>query len=215
MVVRSLSSSLAVMPAIAVQRTASLRSPMGGHPVLRSVTVLLSDALEYWIPAFAGMTSECGVASHRVRREHAPADLILFDRLKQGLEVAFAEPVVTLALDEFEENRSDRGLAEALQQHFREAAVDHALAVDQDAVPLQPLDRFAVLAKPLVDARVIDIVRLRHEGHAAAGERLDRLVEVLGAEGDMLNALALVHVEIFLDLSLGAGVLVDWDADLA
>jgi hypothetical protein len=28
-----------------------------GHPVRRSLRDLISDALEYWIPAFAGMTA--------------------------------------------------------------------------------------------------------------------------------------------------------------
>jgi hypothetical protein len=31
---------------------------MGGHPVRRSTSDLTVNALEYWIPAFAGMTAE-------------------------------------------------------------------------------------------------------------------------------------------------------------
>jgi len=31
---------------------------MGGHPVRRSICDKNAKALEYWIPAFAGMTAE-------------------------------------------------------------------------------------------------------------------------------------------------------------
>jgi hypothetical protein len=34
-------------------------------------------------------------------------DLILLDRLEQGLEVALAEAIVTLSLDELEKDRSN------------------------------------------------------------------------------------------------------------
>ena len=48
--------------------------------------------------------------------QHAAAHLVALDGLEQGLEVAFAETLVALALDDLEENRTDRVLGEDLQQ---------------------------------------------------------------------------------------------------
>src|ERR1700719_5224462 len=77
-------------------------------------------------------------------RQHAAPDLILLDRFEQRLEIALAKTVVALALDELEEDRPDRVGREDLQQHLGVATVDHALAVDQDAVLPQPRDVFVV-----------------------------------------------------------------------
>jgi hypothetical protein len=48
----------AVMPAIAVRRTASFGRLWAGIQYAAAIAVLAVDALEYWIPAFAGMTAE-------------------------------------------------------------------------------------------------------------------------------------------------------------
>src|SRR5512146_1843247 len=42
-----------------------------------------------------------------VRLQYPAPDLVEFDRLEQGAEVAFAEALVALALDDLEEDRSD------------------------------------------------------------------------------------------------------------
>src|SRR6202021_1559201 len=70
----------------------------------------------------------------------AAPHLVFLDRFEQRLEVAFAKAVVALALDEFEEDRADRVGRENLQQHLGMAAIDHAFAIDQDAVTSQPRD---------------------------------------------------------------------------
>ena len=62
--------------------------------------------------------------------------LLALDGLEERLEVALAEAVVALALDELEEDRPDRVRREYLQQHLGVVAIDHALAVDQDAIGL-------------------------------------------------------------------------------
>jgi len=49
-----------------------------------------------------------------LRLENSAADLVALDRLKERLEVAFAEALVTLPLDELEEDRTEQGLAEDL-----------------------------------------------------------------------------------------------------
>src|SRR6202521_504054 len=58
--------------------------------------------------------------------QHAAADLVFLDRFEQRLEIAFAETVVALALDELEEDRPDGVGGENLQQHLGMAAIDHA-----------------------------------------------------------------------------------------
>ncbi len=47
-----------VVPAIGERSDAVLRTAMGGDPVFQSVRDSTSDAAEYWMPAFAGMTAE-------------------------------------------------------------------------------------------------------------------------------------------------------------
>src|SRR5215470_13175395 len=55
--------------------------------------------------------------------DHAAADLVALERLEQGLEIAFAEPLVALALDEFEEHGPEQRLREDLEQQARLAAL--------------------------------------------------------------------------------------------
>src|SRR6185312_17522144 len=65
------------------------------------------------------------------RSDRTPGDLLRLDRLEERPEVALAEPLVSLALDDLEENRPDHGLGEDLQQLVLAALPVHALAVDQ------------------------------------------------------------------------------------
>ena len=43
-----------------------------------------------------------------LRLQHPTADLVALDRFEQGLEIAFAEALVALALDELEKYRAQR-----------------------------------------------------------------------------------------------------------
>ena len=94
----------------------------------------------------------CGVMQASVipplRREDAAADLVLFDGFEQGLEIAFAEALVALALDEFEEHRADHRVGENLQE---DAAAFGGRAVDQDAVAAQAVHILAVAGQAFVD----------------------------------------------------------------
>src|SRR3984957_10859023 len=94
-----------------------------------------------------GSRLKAGTTSLRriVHLQHAASDLVFLDRFEQRLEIAFTESVVALALDEFEEDRPDRIGGENLQQHLGVAAFNHAFAVDQDAVTLEPCNILAVL----------------------------------------------------------------------
>src|SRR5687767_255679 len=68
-------------------------------------------------------------------------DLIALDGFEQRAEVAFAEALVALALNDLEENRPDDVLRENLQQH---ALVLLWVTVDQDAAAAQLVEAFAM-----------------------------------------------------------------------
>ena len=53
--------------------------------------------------------------SDSIALDHAAANLVELDALKQGLEIAFAKSLIALALDDFEENRADHVGGENLQ----------------------------------------------------------------------------------------------------
>src|SRR5512140_1472082 len=95
----------------------------------------------------------------RIHLQYPTPDLVLLDRLEQGLEVALAKAVVALALDELEEDRADRIGREDLQQHLGLAAVDNALTVDQDAILPQARDVLAMLGQARVDLLEIGLGR--------------------------------------------------------
>src|SRR2546426_1125379 len=123
------------------------------------------------------------------RFQDAAAYLVELHRLEQRLEVALAEALVALPLDDLEEDRADGGLGEDLQQQPAARA-----AVDQDPAPLQLLERLAMVRQALAD-------------HLVVGVR--------GVQGDVLDALAVILLEILLDLRAVVRGLVDRDADLA
>src|SRR5690606_26305630 len=89
--------------------------------------------------------------------QHAALHLVALDRFEQGLEVALAEALVALALDDLEEDRAERVLAEDLQQL---AALGLRVGVDQDRVPAQPLDVLAVVGDALVDHVEVGVRRV-------------------------------------------------------
>src|SRR5690606_5149359 len=74
--------------------------------------------------------------------QHAALHLVALDAFKQGLEVAFAEAFVALALDDLEEDRAEGVLGEDLQQL---ALVGLRVGVDQDLVLRQPRHVLAVV----------------------------------------------------------------------
>src|SRR5471032_793328 len=143
--------------------------------------------------------------------QHAAADLVELDGLEQRAEIALAEAFVAPALDDLEEDRADHGLGEYLQQ---QPAAFGRRAVDQDAVGGHALQALAMPRQARIDLFVIGVGHVL-ERHALELERLDRQVDVAGAQGDVLDALAVIGQEIFLDLRLVVGTLVDRDADLA
>lgn len=57
-----------------------------------------------------------------IRRQHPTPHLVALDGFEQRLEVALAEAVVALALDELKKHRSHQGFREDLQQQALVAA---------------------------------------------------------------------------------------------
>ena len=105
------------------------------------------------------------LSRRRPPSDHAAADLVLLDRLEQRAEVALAETLVALALDDLEEDRADDVLREDLQQH---ALALLGIAVDEDAPLAQLLERLVVTRDARRDALVVG-VRGVLEGDARAG----------------------------------------------
>src|SRR6266542_4511997 len=142
--------------------------------------------------------------------EHASADLIELDRLKQRAEIALAEPLIALALDQLEEDRADGRAGEDLQQHF----VLRRRAVKQDPILLKTRGVLAMAGQSRRKRVVIGVRRVL-EHHVALSHRLDRRVDVGRPQRDVLDALAAVVDQVFLDLALVVRALVDRDPDLA
>src|SRR3989344_4758127 len=145
-----------------------------------------------------------------VRGNYAALDLVFLDGLEQRLEVALATALVTLALDDLEEDRANHCIGENLQQD----AVITRRAVDQDAQFAQYIRRLAMPGHAGVDFVVVG-AGSDHKIHAIGPQLAHGGVDILAAQGNMLDALALIFANKFLDLRLVVGRLVDRDANLA
>lgn len=78
-------------------------------------------------------------------------DLILFDRLKQGSKITFAESFIAFALYEFEKNGPDHRFREDLQKDFGHAAINDAFAINQNAMFAHAIQRLGVPLHPIYD----------------------------------------------------------------
>src|SRR5471032_1406002 len=144
--------------------------------------------------------------------QHAALDLIELDRFEQRAEITFAEALVALALDDLEEDRTDDVLREDLQQQlaFRLGAA----AVDQDAQAAQVFQTLAVVRQAAVHQLVVGLDGVL-EGDAGVLHALDRRVDVVAAQRDVLAAFAVVLVEVLRYLRFVVRRLVDRKAHLA
>src|SRR5689334_22456065 len=145
----------------------------------------------------------CG--SHRrctlrscVLLENAAAHLVELDALEQRLEIALAETLVALALDDLEEDRSDHILREDLQQ---QALSLRWRAIHQDAALLELRDALLMAFDALRQQLVIGVGRVL-EGNAARRDDVHRFVNIRSAERDVLDALTLILAQELLDLAL-------------
>src|SRR5688572_9124070 len=117
-----------------------------------------------------------------------PSYLVQFNGLEQGLEVAFTETLVALALDDLEEDGPDHVRGEDLQQHTLGGLT---IAVNQYPALLQLRDVFVVPRHPGIHTLVVGIRRVL-EGDAATPQYVHGAVDVVGGQRDVLDALALV-----------------------
>src|SRR5918994_1512621 len=87
------------------------------------------------------------------------------------------------------------------------------LRLEHAAADLVFLDRLEQGLEVALAEAVVPFAR--HERDAALDQGLDGVVEIPAPERHVLDALALVLLEVLLDLPLLARILVDGDADLA
>src|SRR5690554_1977195 len=149
----------------------------------------------------------CGLFN---RLEYAPTHLVQFDGLEQGFEVAFAEAIIALALDDLEEDGADLVFGKDLQQ---QAAF--GCAVQQNLILLQAIDVFAMIRQAAIKQLVVGVWCVQ-KLQSGAAQLLDRLVDVFGGQRNMLNAFAAVQIQILLNLPfLVRAFFVDRNADVA
>src|SRR5690606_25170943 len=125
-----------------------------------------------------------GGAVHRslrcfLRLQDAAPDLVRLDRLEERPEVAFAETLVSLALDELEEDRPDNGPGKDLQQDPGFSLIVLAVIVDHDAVLLYPIPRLSVPLHPFVAHLVVGARWSRYEREAIGVKGVHRRVDVV------------------------------------
>src|SRR4051794_40852284 len=143
--------------------------------------------------------------------EVAAPRLLPLDRLEEGLEVAGAEALRALPLDDLEEH--GRTVADVLGEQLEQVAV--LVLVDEDTQLLQLVPRQLEVPEPLSYVRIVRIGDLE-EPHTALAHRRHGRGDVVGAQRDVLDARAAVEVDVLLDLALLAAVgrFVDGQHDL-
>src|SRR5687768_14293845 len=85
----------------------------GGHPVSQSVGDSISDALGYWVPAFAGTTAEGWRGSMKIPRRRQDAHVA--GMVGAGHFARVVAVVHLLAVDRLDQRRRGRQGCERLQ----------------------------------------------------------------------------------------------------
>src|ERR1700733_856141 len=141
--------------------------------------------------------------------DHAAAHLVEFNRFKQGLEITLAEALIPLALDDFEKYRPENIGREDLQENaiLRRTIDQNAPALKLGQVLLVTLDtaRYAVIIR----------VGCILEDDAAGPQAIDGAIYVIGGQGQMLNALPPVLLQILFNLRLVILGFIDRDPNLS
>src|SRR5262249_11572039 len=131
------------------------------------------------------------------------ADLLPLDALEQRAEVPRAEPLVALALDDLEEERSGRRLAVepggVLEEDLQEVRA-RPVAVDEDLELAQLVDVLVDLADAVLDeprGQHVEVrARGRHELDASLAHAPDGGDDVRQRERNVLDAVA---AQIFIE----------------
>src|SRR6478609_4901753 len=126
-------------------RSVMVRTGISGSGTVSSTAMIaVSSNVFSATPTMMGPSTPVRARARWRRSEDAPANLVELDALEERLEIAFAEALVALALDDLEEDRPDHVLGEDLEQQalsFGRRAVhqDAAFLELRDAL-LMPLD---------------------------------------------------------------------------
>ena len=102
-----------------------------------------------------------------------------------------------------------------MQQNAGFAAIHHTFTVDQDAVLREFLDRLLMSHNALPRQIIVGLGRLGHEPEAARSDGVGRAVDVVAANSDMLDALAVIAPEILNNLTSLTTVFIDRYSDAA
>lgn len=150
------------------------------------------------------------------RLQVSPLRLLPLNSFKQTLEVTRSKPVKFVPLDDLDEHRRPihQRLGEQLQQ------ISLLIIVNQDIQPLQRLKLLLQLPVPLLRLEAVPhrlVVRVGYvdELDASGPHGRDGRHDILGQEGDVLDAGARVKDDVLLDLGafLAGGGLVDGHLD--
>src|ERR1700744_394150 len=105
-------------------------------------------------------------------------------------EVAFPEPMMPPALDDFEEHISTIAFDERLQEQLRRAVWSRS-AVDQDTSGTQCIQIQSMPRQTCINLIVVTLGRL-HEADAALAQGINRPDDVLRGERDVLHGFSAV-----------------------
>src|SRR5690606_22197175 len=125
----------------------------------------------------------------------------LFDAVEQRAEIALAKASIAASFDELDEEGASLGGARdpsrVLQEDLQQMIV-RTRAVDEDLVSLQGVEELEP-AERLTQALVV-VRRGPHEASSATLHLCHRADDVVGQEGDVLDAAAAVAVAEAVDL---------------
>src|SRR5262249_1660441 len=129
--------------------------------------------------------------------EVAAAGLFPLDRLEQGLEVALAEPLRAVPLDQLEEH--GRPVLDRLGAHLQQVAV--LVPVGEDLLGGQFGERYSGLAHLAFELLVVG-VRGVEELDSCGLHGTHRGRDVVGGQRDVLHPGAIVELQVLVDLRL-------------
>lgn len=152
---------------------------------------------------------------HVSTSEVATLGLLQFDGLEQRLEVSGTEALMVASLNDFDEERGS--VLERLREDLQEVAL--LVIVNQNVELPDVLEVLLNLRAHLLQVReqvVVVGVRNRQELAAARSHSLDRVQDVVCAQGNVLYTGASVEIDVLLNLrfSLTLGRFVDRHLDV-
>lgn len=143
-----------------------------------------------------------------------PKFLLSFNRLKQTLKVTSPKPIKVIPLNNLNEN--SRPIHQVLREQLQK--VPALVKINQDIQTLQHFKVLIELEPRLLKSHLHTIViRLRHldELNTSCFQIRNVAYDVVGAQGNVLDAWSAVEVDVFFDLRLlfALGRLVDGHLD--